>query len=165
MFQVDSFWDSVWLHASKIWRSLICCVKYKSKMQFLGNSPSSSESLCIYFQSAVLAWERRYYKRAMVESFKTKDLSLIFLLLLLYVVGKTHQGSGMKGENNSSQDSYPLTEGQDQGRLFYCPADFLDPAKSTPPSTSSILYLMFHLGWSESEWFLMEWRKERRQWR
>lgn len=121
-----------------------------SKMQLWGTSPSSSESLCIYSQPAVLAWERRYCKRAMVESFKNKDLSLIFLLLLLYVVGRTHQGSGMKGENNSSQDSYPVTEGQDQGRLFSCRADSLDPAKSTPLSTSSILYRMFHLGWSES---------------
>lgn len=97
----------------------------------------------------------RYCRGAIIETFKIKDLSLPYLLLLYCIVRRTHQDLWWKKIINSSQNSHPVTDGQDHGKLFSCPADSLDPAKSTIYSTSSIPCHMFHTGWLEIEWFLL----------
>lgn len=74
-------------------------MNYQSKLHLFGISPSNSESLTIYFQPGVLAWKTGYCRKAIIETFRSRHLSFIFLLLLHCIGGRTHQGSVLKGEN------------------------------------------------------------------
>ena len=123
--------------------------------------PSGSDNSTVYFQSRVLTWDVRYCRRAIIETFKIKDLSLPFLLFYS-IVRRTHQNLWWKRKTNSSQNSHPVTDGQDHGRLSSCP----------PDSESSQIYYLFYLlhplshvsYWLVGNWFLWnEGRKVERE--